>query len=104
MPVLNVGNRSIHVDNDGYLKNFDEWDEHVARALAQREGIELGEEHMEIVRFVRDFFAEHKTAPMLTYLTRKSGVSFRRLHQMFGKQPGKRAAKLAGLPKTTGCT
>jgi len=104
MPELKVGNRNLTVDNDGYLKDFNDWDEEVARALAEREGVELGERHLLVIGFIRGFYSEHQVAPMLTYLTKQTGVPFRELHKMFGKQPGKRAAKLAGLPKSTGCT
>jgi tRNA 2-thiouridine synthesizing protein E len=41
---------------------------------------------------------------MLTLVTKECGVSFKELHRLFEKQPGKRAAKLAGLPKASGCT
>ena len=105
MPILVVGDRDIELDNDGHLVEFRQWSEEVAQALAEREGLPgLGEEHLGVIRVIHDYYEEHEVAPMLTRVSRDSGRSYRELHSLFRKQPGKRAAKLAGLPKASGCS
>ena len=104
MPELELEQGSIALDDEGHLKDFSQWTEEVARHLAEREGIELGEDHLRVVRLIQEFYARHEVAPMLTHVSKESGFSYKELHKLFGKQPGKRAAKLAGLPKATGCT
>ncbi|HUU03491.1 MAG TPA: TusE/DsrC/DsvC family sulfur relay protein [Myxococcota bacterium] len=103
MPVIELRDGSIELDEDGYLKGFDQWTEEVARALAERDGIDLGEEHMKVIFIIRDFYSKNQISPMLTLVSKESGNSYKELHKLFGKQPGKRAGKIAGLPKSTGC-
>jgi tRNA 2-thiouridine synthesizing protein E len=53
---------------------------------------------------IQAHYKKHKVAPILAMVTKECGKSFKELHGLFHKQPGKRAAKLAGLPKSSGCT
>ncbi len=39
MPTLEYGEKKIQVDDEGYLQNFDDWDEVVACALAENEAV-----------------------------------------------------------------
>jgi dissimilatory sulfite reductase related protein len=103
MPVLELKDGSIELDEDGYLKKFDQWTEEVGRVLAERDGIDLEEEHMKVIAIIREFYGKHQVSPMLTLVSKESGNSYKDLHKLFGKQPGKRAGKIAGLPKSTGC-
>jgi TusE/DsrC/DsvC family sulfur relay protein len=104
MSILELEDGSVELDEAGYLKDFRQWSEEVARALAQRDGIELTEEHLKVIGIIRAYYQEHKVAPILTLVSKICGMPFKQLHGLFGKQPGKRAAKLAGLPKASGCT
>ena len=104
MPTLNLSDGPVDLDDEGCLLSFDRWNPDVARALAEREGIpDFGEAHMNVLHAIRKYYGEFKVAPMLHILTRECGLTYRELHGLFSKQPGKRAARLAGLPKTTGC-
>jgi len=104
MSTLELQGKSVELDEAGYLKDPDQWSEEVARALAEREGIELTESHMGVIRTIREYYQQHKVAPILTLVSKLCGISHKELHGLFHKQPGKRAAKLAGLPKASGCT
>ncbi len=104
MSFLEMENGTVELDDEGHLKEFSRWSTEVARALAQRDGIELTEEHLEVIRMIRAYYEKHHVAPMLTLVSKECDKSFQDLHNLFQKQPGKRAAKLAGLPKTSGCT
>ncbi len=104
MSILELKDGSVELDEAGYLEDSSQWSEDVARALAERDGIELTEEHLKVIRIIRTYYEEHKIAPILTLVSKMCGMSFRELHGLFRKQPGKRAAKLAGLPKASGCT
>ena len=104
MAILELDSSSVELDEEGYVKDFNQWSEKVAHGLAEREGIELTEEHLKVIRMIQVYYEKHKVAPMLTLVSKECGISFKQLHGLFRKQPGKRAAKLAGLPKTSGCT
>lgn len=54
------------MDEDGYLINFNDWDEDVARELAARAGVgELTSESIDILQFIRDHFKTYKFFPIV---------------------------------------
>lgn len=66
MPVLEYGGRKVELDDDGYLVNFEEWNEDVARAVAKRDGLsELTEDMMAVIRFMRSYYKKFKFFPVL---------------------------------------
>ena len=104
MTILALKHGSVELDEEGFLKDFGQWSVEVAQALAEREGIEMTEEHLKVIHMIQAYYQKHRVAPMLTLVSKECGKPYRELHKLFHKQPGKEAAKLAGLPKTSGCT
>ncbi|MEZ8823741.1 TusE/DsrC/DsvC family sulfur relay protein [Vibrio amylolyticus] len=100
----------IQTDAQGYLLNYTDWDEGMIQALANDEGIELTDAHLEVVHFVREFYLEFKTSPAVRMLVKaiekahgpEKGNS-KYLFKLFKKGPAKQATKLAGLPKPAKC-
>ncbi|WP_420233487.1 TusE/DsrC/DsvC family sulfur relay protein [Pseudomonas sp. ABY48] len=110
MKTLNVGDRAIALDKDGYLADLDDWSTEVATALASAEDIELSPEHWEILELLRGFYNEFQlspaTRPLIKYTALKLGTdkgNSLHLNRLFKGTPAKLAAKLAGLPKPTNC-
>ncbi|GAB3378814.1 TusE/DsrC/DsvC family sulfur relay protein [Azotobacter armeniacus] len=110
MNPLNVSGRRLALDEDGYLADLQDWSEEVAEALARREELELSAEHWEILRLLRDFYAEFQlspaTRPLIKYVALKLGQekgNSLHLNRLFKGTPAKLAAKLAGLPKPSNC-
>ncbi|CDF96108.1 MULTISPECIES: TusE/DsrC/DsvC family sulfur relay protein [unclassified Pseudomonas] len=110
MNALNVGERAIALDKDGYLADRDDWSAEVATALAAAEDIELSPEHWEILELLRAFYDEFQlspaTRPLIKYTALKLGAdkgNSLHLNRLFKGTPAKLAAKLAGLPKPTNC-
>ena len=104
MPILEVAHQSVELDDEGCLVDFDQWSPAVAKSLAEREGIpELTDQHLRVLYVMREYYQKFNVAPMVHLLARECGNTYRELHDLFMRQPGKRAAKLAGLPKATGC-
>jgi tRNA 2-thiouridine synthesizing protein E len=65
MATIEVRGRRIEVDDEGYLRNFDDWDEGVACSLAEREGIEeLTKDKLDILRFTRQYFKDYDSYPV----------------------------------------
>ncbi|HET7319115.1 MAG TPA: TusE/DsrC/DsvC family sulfur relay protein [Nitrospirota bacterium] len=63
---INEGAKRVAVDEDGYLVNFDDWDESVARALAERTGFgELTGDRIEILKFIREHYKKYNFFPIL---------------------------------------
>jgi tRNA 2-thiouridine synthesizing protein E len=107
---IRVGARQIEVDSEGYLLHLSDWSEEFARALAQREGLELTEAHWELIRFLRQHYAEHcvqaQVRVMIRHFTQAWGPqrgSNHHLHAMFPRGgPQKQGNRLAGLLRTKG--
>jgi len=60
VPTIEYEGKKIEVDDEGYLVNFDDWNEKVACALADREGVSktcpLTEDKIEILKFMREYY------------------------------------------------
>ncbi len=69
MPTFEYEGITIEVDDEGYLLNFDVWNEKVACALAEREGVShecpLKMEQIEILKFIRDYYKKFKSVPVV---------------------------------------
>ena len=103
MPVTTMNGREVHVDAEGFLTEYDEWDEDLAKVLAQNIGIDLTDEHWKVIRFLRqDFDTQGETATTRRVQT-VGGVPTKEQFVLFPKKPAKKMAYIAGLPKPQGC-
>ncbi|MGE5828820.1 MAG: TusE/DsrC/DsvC family sulfur relay protein [Micromonosporaceae bacterium] len=103
MPTTVIGTREIHVDEEGFLTRFEEWDEDLARQLAAQIGIEMTDAHWPAIRFLReDFRAQGETATIRRINT-VGGIPTKDLFTLFPQKPAKKMAYIAGLPKPHGC-
>jgi TusE/DsrC/DsvC family sulfur relay protein len=98
MPVLEYAGKKIEVDDEGFLRNMSDWDDKVACALAEKEGIdELTPQRMEIIRFLREYYKKYDHFPILNAVC----LNVRQPNQCLNDKfihPLK-AWKIAGLPK-----
>ena len=109
MPI-EVNGKSLEVEEEGYLANLNDWEPAVAEVMAKDEGLELSDDHWEIINFLREYYEEYQIAPAVRVLTKAVGKKLGKekgnskyLYELFPYGPGKQACKLAGLPKPTGC-
>jgi tRNA 2-thiouridine synthesizing protein E len=107
---LEVGGKTVETDEEGYLVNLADWDEDIANELAKSEGVEMTENHWEVVNFLREYYNEYQIAPAVRVLTKAIGKKLgpekgnsKYLYELFPYGPGKQACRYAGLPKPTGC-
>jgi len=101
----------IETDAQGYLKDATQWDESLAETIAAIEGIELSDDHWQVVRYVRKFYQEFNTSPSIRPLVKYLGKvlppekgNSLYLQVLFPEGPAKQATKIAGLPKPARCT
>ena len=107
---LLAGNKIIETDAEGYIKNLDEWSEEFAKARAKEESLELTDEHWQVIRFLRDYYQEHRVQAqvrvMITHFKKEWGAARGNnhyLHDLFPiGGPQKQGNRLAGLLKTKG--
>jgi len=107
---LQVNGKDILCDGEGYLLDLDAWSEDYVIAAANREELELTDEHWQVIRFIRSFHEQHGVqAPVRdmikhfrTAWSKERGNS-RYLHQIFPKGgPQKQGNRLAGVRKPKG--
>ena len=108
--MLVFNNQEIETDSQGYLLDSQQWSEDLIPLLAEQEEIEITDEHLEIIRFLRAFYLEFNTSPAIRMLVKAVSQQFseekgnsRYLYRLFPKGPAKQATKLAGLPKPVKC-
>lgn len=98
MPTIEYSGIKIEVDDEGYLINFDDWNEKVACALAEREGIEeLTKDRMEIIKFIREHYKRYNHFPILRSVCKNIHQPKECVDEQF-IEPIK-AWKIAGLQK-----
>lgn len=97
-------------DDDGYLANLNDWNEDIASGIADEEGIQLTEQHWEIIYLLREFYSEFQLSPamrpLIKYAEKRLGSNKGKsiyFMQLFPVSPAKIASKIAGLPKPTNC-
>jgi len=101
----------IEADEEGFLLDASRWSPKVAMLIAAREKIPMGGDHWQIVNFLRNYYCEYQITPAMRVLSKaigrilgpeKGGSHY--LYELFPDGPVRQAAKIAGLPRPTGCT
>ncbi len=96
--------KTIHVNDEGFLTDPNEWDKDIAAELAKEEGIPaLTDAPWKVIDFCRKDAASTGTAPTLRRITAQGGVSTKELFALFPKGPAKKVARISGLGKPEGC-
>ncbi len=103
MPTTMIAGRPIDVNTEGFLTNYDQWDEALGATLASLIGIEMTEAHWAPIRFLRaDYPARGETAT-LRRVSQVGGFGIKDLFALFPGKPAKKMSYIAGLPKPKGC-
>ena len=107
---IELGGKTYETDEEGYLINLSDWSDELAAEMAKADGAELGENHWEVINFLREYYEEYQIAPAVRVLTKAIGKKLgadkgnsQYLYELFPYGPAKQACKIAGLPKPTGC-
>ena len=103
MPMTTISGREVHVDEEGFLTTYGEWDEDLGRALATQIGLTLTDEHLAVINFLRRDYQQQGETATLRRVSTVGGVPTKRLFELFPKKPAKKMAYVAGLPKPHGC-
>jgi TusE/DsrC/DsvC family sulfur relay protein len=103
MTVTTIGSSRVHIDAEGFLTDYDEWNEDLARLLAAQIGIELTGAHLRVLRFLRADYAEQGETATLRRVSTQAGIPVKELFTLFPGKPAKKMAYIAGLPKPVGC-
>ncbi len=106
---VTLNGKTYLLNDKNYLRQFTEWDEHIRDWLAAAEKLELQEQHLHVLDFLRGLFAERKKHPVVRMVTTEMSARFgaengtlKRFHTLF---PGglHQAFLIAGLPMQDSC-
>ena len=103
MPVTTIADHPVHVDEEGFLTEYDEWSDELADSLAAQIGVRLTDEHRALLRFLREDFANQGETATLRRVSASTGTPVKKLFELFPAKPAKKRAYVAGLPKPRGC-
>ncbi|HEU4539869.1 MAG TPA: TusE/DsrC/DsvC family sulfur relay protein [Jiangellaceae bacterium] len=98
-----MNSHQIHVDDEGFLTEYDEWDENLAVVLANQIGIDLTDAHWKVIRFLREDYKTQGDTATTRRVQAVGGVPVKEQFALFPKKPAKKMAYIAGLPKPHGC-
>lgn len=99
-----IAGRTVLFNWQGYLVNFADWDEEVARELARERGIEvLSDDHWRVVRFLRDYYSFNGRMPLNREVREDTGLNLLQIDNLFPGGFKKAGPRIAGLPFVTTC-
>lgn len=106
---IEIADRVIETDAEGYLINPDDWNESVAEQLAAGEGITLCDDHWQVLKFMRDYYDAHQVAAdarfTIKFLADEMGYKKKArnyLFQLFPYGYVQQACKIAGMKRPRG--
>ena len=98
-----INGKEVVVDDEGFMTQYDQWDEDIAAALAAAIDVDMTDEHWKVIRFLREDYKAKGETPTIRRVSTAGGVDTKRLFQLFPKKPAKKMSYIAGLPKPHGC-
>ena len=98
-----IAEKTVDVNEEGYLMDMNQWTPEIAAAIAAEEGIApLTDGHMKVIHYLRE--QQAKGAALTIRSMGKSGVvTTKELYDLFPGGPLKKSSKIAGIPKPVGC-
>jgi tRNA 2-thiouridine synthesizing protein E len=104
---LEVNGKTIETNENGYLLNQEDWNEEVAKVIAEQEGIAMTDRHWDVVNYLRtEFFDNNGNQPNNRIMVKDMGklwgekIDTKTLFDLFPGTPSKQAGRIAGLPES----
>jgi len=103
MAVATIAGKEVHVNEEGFLTEYDEWSEEIAAELAKNIEVEMTDEHWALIKWLREDYKEKGETATTRRVQTAGGVPTKRQFELFPKKPAKKMAYIAGVPKPKGC-
>ncbi len=102
MATKTYAGQTVEVNDEGYMADPSQWNKEIAAEMAKEEGIELTDQHFEVLEFLRA--ANEKGETLTIRRVGKSGITdIKGLYKLFPGGPLKFSSKFAGIPKPASC-
>ncbi len=102
--------QTVKMYASGNLVNAEDWNDSLAEQLAQKEDIQLTDEHWAVIKFLRGFYFQYGITPMVKVMIKHmaeemgaQAVNEQHLYQLFPGGPARQGSRIAGLPSPQGC-
>ena len=103
MPTATIAGQEVQINDEGFLTEYDEWNEAIGAELAANIGVEMTDRHWEVIRFLREDYQEKGETATTRRVQTVGGFPTKEQFQLFPKKPAKKMAYIAGVPKPHGC-
>jgi tRNA 2-thiouridine synthesizing protein E len=103
MAVATIAGKEVHVNEEGFLTEYDEWSEEIAAELAKNIDVEMTDEHWALIKWLREDYKEKGETATTRRVQTAGGVPTKKQFELFPKKPAKKMAYIAGVPKPKGC-
>lgn len=102
-----IDGKTIETNEKGYLENHNDWNESVAKHIADIEGIELTDKHWDVLNYLRDEFInnsenqpnERTIVKDMKNIWGKKPTN-KDMYDLFPGMTSKQGGKIAGLPES----
>ena len=103
MPVTSIAGKEVHVNDEGFLTEFDEWTEDIGAELAKNIDVEMTDEHWKLITWLRADYKEKGETATTRRVQKVGGVPTKEQFALFPKKPARKMSYIAGVPKPKGC-
>ena len=107
---IEYNGQRFETDVQGFLKQRLLWTEPLGVYMASIDGVELTDEHWEVIHYFREYYENYNIPPPMRMVMRVFKKAFgdekansRYLLSLFPEGPTKAASKYGGLPKPKNC-
>lgn len=105
---MDINGKEIETTDSGFLANTEDWNEEVAKVIAEQEEIELTDRHWDVIQYLRDeYFNNNSSLPNTRNIVKAMAKAWgdkklnaKALYDLFPGNPSKQAGRIAGLPES----
>lgn len=97
-----IANKTVNVNDEGYLTDFNQWDKDIAIELAKEKGINLSDKHWKVINYLQEKF-KNEEALSIRGIKKSGIVNIKDFYSLFPGGPLKTSTLIAGIPKPKSC-
>ena len=103
MAKATIAGNEVTVNEEGFLTEYDEWNEEIGAELAKNIDVEMTDAHWALIKWLREDYKDNGETAMTRRVNTAGGVPTKQQFVLFPKKPAKKMSYVAGLPKPKGC-
>ncbi len=103
MAKATIAGNEVTVNEEGFLTEYDEWNEEIGAELAKNIDVEMTDDHWALIKWLREDYKENGETATTRRVNTAGGVPTKQQFVLFPKKPAKKMSYVAGLPKPKGC-